>query len=101
MTSRWNGLTLFAVTAAMPLGAVMAQMPAGQAPTPAAKSPVLAGPAKADPKAPPATAPEAAVQEPLAPLPPPPPPIWQPEQARALLNYIYNIGREGLNPADY
>ncbi len=39
--------------------------------------------------------------EPLAPLPAPPPPLWQQDQARALLNYIYNIGREGLNPADY
>lgn len=36
-----------------------------------------------------------------APPPPPPPPVWQVPQAQALLNYIYNVGKEGLNPADY
>lgn len=46
-------------------------------------------------------APNEAEAEPLAPLPPPPPPLWRPDQARALLNYIYNVGREGLSPADY
>lgn len=83
----------------MPLGAVLAQAPVVQPATPRVQPPAPS-PATVSPNAP-AAATQAPVGEPLAPLPPPPPPIWQPDQARALLNYIYNIGREGLNPADY
>jgi len=35
------------------------------------------------------------------PLPPPPPPVWQVMQAKALLDYINNVGHDGLTPADY
>ena len=42
-----------------------------------------------------------AAQPEPAPLPPPPPPLWQVHQAQTLLNYINDVGREGLSPADY
>src|SRR5687768_6046188 len=86
MKARWTHLAMYAVMAAVPAGSVLAQ------PAP-----------KADPIAPlpeGQAAPAATPAEP-APLPPPPPPVWRPDQARVLLNYIYNIGREGLSPADY
>ncbi|MFL6856185.1 MAG: L,D-transpeptidase family protein [Sphingomicrobium sp.] len=83
---RLRRLVLFSVIAAVPLGAALAQ------------SAVTADPMAPLPEAMPAA--PAAQAEP-APLPPPPPPLWQPAQARALLNYIYNVGREGLSPADY
>jgi murein L,D-transpeptidase YcbB/YkuD len=93
-------LALFAVTAALPLGSVM-----GQAAAPRPATPRAQGPAAVPPNAAPAEnaaeTEQQAAQEPLAPLPPPPPPLWRPEQARALLNYIYNVGAEGLSPADY
>ena len=72
----------------------MAQQPG--APKPAA----TAQPAQVDPIAPLPEGQPAPAQE-AEPLPPPPPPLWRPDQARALLNYIYNVGREGLNPYDY
>jgi murein L,D-transpeptidase YcbB/YkuD len=99
MKSRIHRLALFAATVSMPLATVLAQ----SAP-PAPVTPKAAPPAAA---AKPATAPQQGAQpgtaqaDPLAPPPPPPPPLWQPDQARALLNYIYNIGKEGLNPYDY
>lgn len=96
--SRFSRFAILAASAAIPLGAAIAQQPAAPKPAvPAASAP------KADPIAPlPAgTAQAAPAQEELAPLPPPPPPLWRPDQARALLNYIYNVGREGLNPYDY
>ena len=45
--------------------------------------------------------PEAA--QPAAPVeaPPLPPPLWQANQAQTLLNYIRQVGRDGLSPADY
>ncbi|MDP9421484.1 MAG: L,D-transpeptidase family protein [Pseudomonadota bacterium] len=97
--SRVNRFALFGLTVAMPLGAALAQTSAPQpAPKQVAK-PASATPAPADPIGP---LPEGAEQAvPAEPVPPPPPPLWRPDQARALLNYIYNVGREGLNPADY
>jgi L,D-transpeptidase YcbB len=96
--SRVNRFALFSVTVAMPLGALLAQ-----APTPAATQvgkPALTAPA--DPIGPlPEGAQQGTPAEAVPPPPPPPPPLWRPDQARALLNYIYNVGREGLNPADY
>jgi murein L,D-transpeptidase YcbB/YkuD len=44
--------------------------------------------------------PEAAQPAPPAELPPPPP-LWQPYQVQTLLNYIRQVGRDGLSPADY
>jgi len=45
--------------------------------------------------------PEAA--QPATPVeaPPLPPPLWQANQAQTLLNYIRQVGRDGLSPADY
>jgi L,D-transpeptidase YcbB len=94
-------MVILAASAAFPLGAAIAQ----QQPKPAAQTATPASPAapKADPIGPlPGTAAQQMpAQEELAPLPPPPPPVWRPDQARAMLNYIYNVGREGLNPYDY
>lgn len=99
MMSRVNHLVLFSVTVAMPLGAALAQASAQQPAATQAQKPATATPAPVDPIGP---LPEGAQQAvPAEALPPPPPPYWRPEQARALLNYIYNIGREGLNPYDY
>jgi murein L,D-transpeptidase YcbB/YkuD len=83
---RLGRLAIFSIIAAVPFGAGLAQ------------SAVTADPMAPLPEAKPGA--PAAQAEP-APLPPPPPPLWQPAQARALLNYIYNVGREGLSPADY
>ena len=99
--SRVNRFALFGISVAMPLGAVLAQASAPQPqPAPAnVANPAPAAPSQADPIGP---LPEGAEQAaPAEAVPPPPPPLWRPEQARALLNYIYTIGREGLNPYDY
>ena len=89
---------MLALAAGLPLGAALAQQPA--APRPVA--PRTPAPATTQQVAPQAEGQLPAAQaEPLAPLPPPPPPLWRPDQARALLNYIYGVGREGLNPYDY
>lgn len=93
---------MFAAMAAMPLGAVLAQT-AGPPAVPGPK-PTQAQPRPADPIGPLPEGAPATVQAPVPeapPLPPPPPPIWQPDRARALLNYIYYVGSEGLSPADY
>lgn len=101
--ARWNRLAMFTAVAAMPLVSAAAQ-PA----TPAASKPAVTPPAKpmmaqtAKPVDPMAPLPEEAQAQPeAAPLPPPPPPLWQVMQAKALLDYINSIGREGLSPADY
>jgi len=105
--ARWNHLAMFTAMAAVPLASIAAQpgQPAATKPltTPAAK-PATAQPAKpVDPIAPLPEGSQASVpaQPEPAPLPPPPPPLWQVHQAQALLNYINNVGREGLSPADY
>ena len=100
--SRVNRFALFGVTVALPLGAVLAQPSTPQPATTTVARPAPASPAPADPIGP---LPDGAAQpvpaEAVPPPPPPPPPFWRPDQARALLNYIYTIGREGLNPYDY
>ena len=102
MMSRVNWLAMFAVSVALPVGAVLAQ-PA----TPNASAPRAGGattPKPVDPIGPlPETDPNAAPpQEPAPPPPPPlPPPQWRFDQASALLTYIQWVAREGLNPADY
>ena len=45
--------------------------------------------------------PEAAQPATPAEAPPLPPPLWQANQAQTLLNYIRQVGRDGLSPADY
>ena len=88
MQLRSKRLAMFAISAAMPLGAVLAQSAA-----------------PADPIGPlPDSSPAAAAPQPEPappPPPPPPPPVWEPAQASALLSYIQWVGREGLTPADY
>jgi L,D-transpeptidase YcbB len=101
--ARWNRLAMFTAVAAMPLVSAAAQTAA-----PTTVKPVVAPPAKtvpaptARPVDPMAPLPEGVQAQPEpAPLPPPPPPLWQVMQAKALLDYINGIGREGLSPADY
>ncbi len=104
MKSRVNWLAMFAVSAAMPLGTVLAQQAAPNQSTPKAAAPAAAAPKPVDPIGPlPEADPNAAAAqaEPAPPPPPPPPPLWQFNQAAALLTYIQWVGREGLNPADY
>ena len=107
MITRWNRIALFSAAVVLPAGTVLAQVAQPVQPAPKSQAPAAkpaTAPAKADPIGPlPEGTPEAAAPEAAepAPLPPPPPPIWQVPQAHALLNYIYNVGREGLDPADY
>ena len=69
-------------------------------------APVLAqtlppAPSKAPVNAPPATA-NPPLETQAVPVPPPlPPAIWNVQQAQDLVYYIQQIGREGLEPADY
>ena len=84
----WAYSVMLASVAAVPLSAAWAQ--ASPQPAPAAP--------QSDPMAP---LPEAAQPAPPAELPPPPPPLWQPYQAQSLLNYIRQVGRDGLSPGDY
>src|SRR5688500_15246020 len=104
-----RSLMLGAAAVSLPLGPVLAQArPAAPAPRPAAglppkaapvarpPAPAAAGPAAAAPIAPPG-APEAAQAE----APALPPPLWDVMNAQDLLYYIRQIGREGLEPADY
>ena len=100
--SRVNRFALFGFTVAMPLGAVLAQTATPQPATTTVARPAPVSPSPADPIGPlPEGAQQADPAEAVPPPPPPPPPFWRPDQARALLNYIYIIGREGLNPYDY
>lgn len=96
-TSKVKSLAMIMGLSFLPLGTAIAQTTAPQrAPKPAAP--------KSDPMAPlpDAAAPAVAGQDAApAEVPPPPPPLWQPAQARALLQYIYNVGNEGLSRADY
>lgn len=95
MMSRLNRLALFTASVAMPAGVLLAQ-PQNAAPSGVqTNKPASAAPAAGDPIGP---LPEGAQAPAPAELPPP---LWTAEQARALLNYIYNVGKEGLNPADY
>ena len=102
MKMRFDRWAMFAVSVAMPLGAVLAQTAVPSPATPKAAKPAAPAAAQSAPADPIGPLPEgAAPAEAAPPPPPPPPPLWRPDQARALLNTIYNIGREGLNPADY
>jgi murein L,D-transpeptidase YcbB/YkuD len=78
-------------TTAAPVPAPVAR-PA-PAPTPGAQQGPVAGT--------PGVAPSGAVAQPLPEPPPLPPAIWDPVSAQDLVYYIQQIGREGLEPADY
>ncbi len=111
MKSRVSSLFLFtaAVAAASPIAAQVGPAPpATQTPRapvqqpakPAAKPPVQP-PVAAQPGAP--GNPELVAQQQVAqPAPPPlPPAVWDVINAEDLVRYIRQVGREGLNPADY
>jgi len=94
---------MLAASVALPVGAGAAQ-PA----TPSPAAPKAAGSTAQKPVDPIAPLPEAAPNaapaqaEPAPPPPPPlPPPLWNFQQASALLTYIQWVGRDGLNPEDY
>ena len=104
MKSRVSSLLMFTAATGMAAGAAFAQAkpvtsakPVSQAaPTPAPKGPGAAQPG--------ATSNADAQQELLVqkPAPPPlPPAVWDMVSAEDLLNYIRQVGPEGLNPADY
>jgi murein L,D-transpeptidase YcbB/YkuD len=114
MKSRVSSLFLFtaAVSAASPVAAQVrpaapakpaAQAPVQQPATPAAKPAVQRSAATAQPGAPVPGNPDYAPQPQVAqPAPPPlPPAVWDVISAQDLLRYIAQVGRDGLNPADY
>jgi len=78
--------------AAQPVAPVMRPQP------PVARPPAMQNPALPAPNA--APQPEAAPSAP-PPLPPLPPVVWDPVSAQDLVYYIQQIGKEGLEPADY
>jgi murein L,D-transpeptidase YcbB/YkuD len=109
-------LLAFTAAAALPLGSVAAQVAPGSAPQvpvplqrpPAAVPAQVQRPAAApaQPGAPVPGNPDYAPQQPstaeTAPPPPPlPPPVWDSANAQALYYYLLEVGRDGLNPADY
>ena len=79
--------------AAQPVAPVMRPQPPVARP-PAMQNPALPAPNAAAPQ------PEAAPPAP-PPLPPLPPVVWDPVSAQDLVYYIQQIGKEGLEPADY
>jgi len=89
MTVRLKSLMLISAVAAVPLGALSAQV-----------APAPVGPPVAQPGVPvPANPVPQAVP---APEPPPLPPVmWDMRNASDLLAYIQAVGGEGLNPVDY
>lgn len=84
--SDWKTKAMLLGLSLVPLTAAVAQ----SAPAP-----------KADPIAPLPDATTKAAEVPPAPEPELPPPLWQVDQVRALLSYIYNVGKDGLSPTDY
>jgi murein L,D-transpeptidase YcbB/YkuD len=94
--------------------AAMAAVPAFAQVAPAASAPKAAAPSRPKPAAPPKATPEGAVPgnpdfkpdqaqqgDVLAEPAPLPPALWDVVSAQDLLNYIKQIGIEGLNPEDY
>jgi murein L,D-transpeptidase YcbB/YkuD len=87
MTARMKSVALFSVLACASGGVAIAQAVAPVAATP----PQAIAPATAAP----ATVPAAPAFVPL------PPPLWDMRDAQLLLDYIQQLGTEGLNPAHY
>jgi len=109
MSVRLGACLLFTTAVSLGAGAAVAQVaaraPDPLAPRPSATVPVQV-PVARPPLAPGASAPVATQPgqpEPVqAPPPPPlPPAMWDVPNAQVLYLYIQQIGREGLNPADY
>ena len=104
MTRSLKRLILFTATAAMPVTASIAQVrPAAPAPRPAVTGqPAARPPASAQPAPAPGQDYAPPAPEVAQPAPPPlPPPVWDAVSAQDLLYFIQQIGREGLEPADY
>jgi L,D-transpeptidase YcbB len=112
---RAKSIMLFVGAAAIAAGPAMAQVRTGLAtqvkPVAPASKPPVAAPVRAQPSAT-QQAPDAPVPgnpdfapQPAQAAPPPPPPlppvVWDIVSAQDLLYYIQQIGKEGLNPADY
>ena len=100
-------LTVLTAATALMAGSAGAQVSTGMAtqvqqPAPAAPQPKSAT-SKPTPEAPVPGNPDFAPQPvQAAPAPPPlPPAIWDAVSVQDLLNYIQQVGKEGLNPGDY
>ena len=88
--TKFKAFALFCAVSALPFAAQAQQAaPASGAPQPARVQPPAAAPAVQQPALP------AAEPAPL------PPPLWNVQDAQALLAFIQGIGKEGLDPADY
>jgi len=102
MSARLKSLMLLTTVSLLPAGTALAQVPLA----PPAR-PVVGAPAVAPARLQPGTTAPAVAQPQAAPpvLPPPPPPlppaVWDMQNAQDLLLYIQQVGRDGLNPADY
>jgi murein L,D-transpeptidase YcbB/YkuD len=97
MSFRLKCLMLLGAATVLPAGIAVAQTRPAPVQPPAA----MTRPAP-KPAAPVAGQPAPAVQAPAVPVAPPLPPVmWDPVSAQDLIYYIQQIGREGLNPADY
>ena len=113
MSGRVKSLMLFTAVAAFAVDSVAAQprpTVAAPRPVPAQSKPAVlipppVQPAQQSPGAPVPGNPDYKPDQPQAvPAPeaaPLPPPVWDPIAAQDLLYYIQQIGRDGLNPADY
>jgi len=111
---RSKSLMLFTALAAMAVAPAVAQAPAPRGPVPPVAKPTLAPPVAKPTPAPTKPVPEAPVPgnpdyapdqaappEAASPPPPLPPAVWDLASAEELLQYIQQVGVEGLNPADY
>ncbi len=105
-----KSLTLFTGVAGLALTPLAAQVAPtrGPAPAPVPAKPRASAPAapKAAPDAPVAGNPDFAPDQPqpaetAPPTPPQPPMLWDLANAQALLQYIQQVGADGLNPDDY
>jgi murein L,D-transpeptidase YcbB/YkuD len=105
MRARTKSLMLFGALAALAANPAAAQVKTGLATQvrPPAASPPPVQPAPQSPGAPvPGNPVQSQPQAVPLPVPPPlPPAVWDPVAAQDLLYYIQQIGRDGLNPADY
>jgi len=113
LSGRVMKLMVFTAAAALAAGAAGAQVRTGLAtqvqqpvPVPRATTPqTKSATSQPTPEAPVPGNPDFTPQQTQAPPPPPPPPlppaVWDAVSAQDLLYYIQQVGKEGLNPADY
>jgi murein L,D-transpeptidase YcbB/YkuD len=107
MSRRVSSLLLFTAAAGLAASQALAQVRPAAPSAPASRAPaapVVRPPATAQPGAPVTGNPDYAPPAPQVaqPAPPPlPPAVWDVMSAEDLLHYIQQVGRDGLNPADY